>query len=52
MGLDEDNIVDYLHDFNNNHIKPTNHSNVRNFSLNELIEMITIKNQSASSNKN
>ncbi|RBQ23688.1 hypothetical protein ALNOE001_07530 [Candidatus Methanobinarius endosymbioticus] len=44
MRFDEDDIVKYLLNFNKNHIIPTNHSKMRNrqrnFSLNELIEII------------
>jgi ABC-type microcin C transport system permease subunit YejE len=43
--FDEDNILDYLHSFNKNHIRPTNHAHIRfkqrNFSLDELSEIIT-----------
>ena len=46
--LNENNIVDYLQNFNKNRIRPTNHSNERcrerNFSIDDIIDIITKEN--------
>jgi len=43
--LDENNIVEYLHNFNKKHIRQTKHSNrklkVRKFSFEVIIKLIT-----------